>query len=171
VPVKTYVNREALAGDPDILKALVAELLSPIDVQGDRRFVYSYRRADGTDEAREFLERLRREEPGRYTKYMTGFRFFGMGRARGDVWHMLDADTKPKGVNGDISGIGEFKNIGHKSRILHCNEEALCILLTKFEGKNEDELPAEAINPALAARDDYMLRREQIIARFRRSRK
>lgn len=157
--------------DPDHLKAIVEQLLSPIDTQGDRRFIYSYRRCDGSDEVREFLERLKREEPGRYTRYMTSFRFFGMGRARGDVWHMLDPDDTPKGVNGDITGLGEFKNIGHKSRIFHCNEEALCVLLTKFEGKKEDELPADAINPALAARTDYQRRRDQLIAQLRRTRK
>jgi hypothetical protein len=160
-----------LALPPDVVKAIVTELLHPIDTRGERRFVYSYRRENGSDEVREFLERLEKTEKGRYTRYMTAFRFFGMGRTRGDVWHMLDQDKAPKGVTGDTQGIGEFKNIGHKSRILHCNDESLCILLTKFEGKKEDELPAEAVNPALAARDDYFRRRDQLIARLRRSQK
>lgn len=155
---------------PDNLKAIVAELLSPIDLQGDRRFVYSYRRQGGDDEAREFLERLKAEEMGRYTKYMTAIRFFGMGRARGDVWHMLDPKDAPKGVNGSLDGIGEFKNIGHKSRIFHCNDGPLCVLLTKFEGKKEDDLPPEPLNRAIAARDEYWKRRNLIITTLTRRR-
>lgn len=162
----------ALPQDPVILKAIITELLHPIDVQGERRFIYSYRREDGSDEVRAFLERLQREEPGRFARYMTSFRFFGMGRARGDVWHMLDANKKPKGVTGDVGAIGEFKNIGHKSRIFHCDEDALCILLTTLVGKKEDALPPEAINRALAARDDFLRRRnELIISRSRGSSK
>lgn len=157
-----------MAQDPDILKAIVAELLHPIDVQGDRRFIYSYRRQDGRDEVREFLERLKREQPGRHARYLVAFRMFALGRARGDVWHMLDPDKKPKGVSGAVGEIGEFKNIGHQSRIFHCNEEKLCVLLTTFESKKENDLPAEAINPALTARDDYLRRRDVIIARILR---
>lgn len=153
----------------DVMKAIVSDLLNPIDTQGDRRFVYSYRREDGSDEVRDFLERL--QQTGRSSRYMVAFRRFSMGQTRGDVWHMLDSEKTPKGVTGNVKGIGEFKNIGHKSRIFHCNEESLCILLTKFEGKKEDDLPAEAINPALAARDDYTRRRDQLIARLRGSHK
>jgi len=164
--LSSRLNTSALAQDPTILKAIITELLHPIDVQGDRRFIYSYRREDGRDEVRGFLERLKRDESGRYARYMASFRFFALGRARGDVWHMLDAKKKPRGVKGDVGELGEFKNLGHQSRIFHCNEDALCILLTTFESKKENDLPAEAINPALTARDDYVRRRNLIIARL-----
>jgi len=167
---------------PEEYKEVIDQLLTPIDIGGPRRIIYSYRHEHGFDYVWTFLEDLKKRHSGRYTRYMTIFRYFGLnGGARGDVWHMLDPEKAPKGIdpkltpNGvkiAIQGIGEFKNIAHKSRILHCNDEGgLCILLTPYKGKKEDDLTADALNPAIAARAEYERRRDQLIAEYKRKHK
>ena len=80
---------------------------------------------------------------------------------------MLDESKPIKGVAKDVSlkGMGEFKNIGHKSRIYHLREDRMFILLTAYEGKKEDDLTADAVNPALHLRDRFFLERAALTTR------
>lgn len=166
-----YVNRTVRVGCPDI--APYAVLLLPIDVGGPERFVYSYTRADGTNEVAAFLERLKASEPGRYVPYAAGIRMVGQdGRGRGDKYHPLKTKTKiPKGIAADaqgralsLSGMVVFKNIAHKSRIYGFTEPGgVIVLLTAYEGKKEDDLTADAINPALYAREEYLARKQVLL--------
>jgi hypothetical protein len=154
-----------------------ASLLSAVDVQGPTRFVYSYLHEKEGDVVGAFLRRLRETAPGRLVPYTTAMRMVGLqGRASGEKWHMLDKEKVPKGIAKDakgqqmsLNGIGEFKNIAHKSRIFHCtDEDGLIVLLTFFEGKKENKLSTEAINPALYARQEYIRRKGELIANGRR---
>ena len=101
------------------------------------------------------------------------------GYARWEKWHDLDPKKPPKGISKDVSGqresldgMGVFKNVPHESRIYHCTEPGgLIVLLTAYTGKNEDDLTADAINPALSARKEYLHRKTQLITRRRTANK
>jgi hypothetical protein len=162
-------------GVPDI--ALFAELLHPVDPAGPERFIYAYTRENGTSEVAAFLEQLRQTAPGRFVHYSVNFRRVGLdGRGRGDKYHPLKTKTKiPKGIAKDasgrelsLSGMVVFKNNSHQSRIYGCTEpDGLIILLTVYEGKKEDDLTADAINPALYAREEYFARKGAMLSRKR----
>jgi hypothetical protein len=155
-------------GTPDVSR--FADMLSAIDVAGPARFIYSYVHEDEGDVVSEFLERLREDKAGRLAKYITAFRMVGQsGMARNDKFRWLDDERVPRGVATDqnghaytLKGMGEFKNRDHQSRIFMCTGwvPGLFVLLTVFEKKKENALTAEAINPALRARQE-MLRRVQ----------
>lgn len=118
-----------------------------------------------------FLDNLKAKLPAYHTKYITAFRMLsGMGRTPFDKWHMLEKDKVPRGIAKDSKGVpysldavGEFKNISHKSRIYHACYENLIVLLSAFEGKKEDELTAQMVNPALTLRVEYEERRDELI--------
>lgn len=122
----------------------------------------------------EFLTRLRVAEPGRLTHYLAAFRMVGQsGYARNEKFRMLDDERPPRGIATDskgrpytLKGMGEFKNISHQSRIFFCTGgvAGLFVLLSTFEEKKEDDLTAEAINPALRAREEFCRRRDQRLA-------
>ncbi len=48
----------------------------------------------------------------------------------------------------------------HIKVIYHCTEPGGDVLLTVYTGKNEDDLTADAINPALRSREEYMRRKK-----------
>ena len=83
------------------------------------------------------------------------------GFARWEKWHDLDPKKPPEGIlktktgqKSSLDGMGVFKNVPHQSRDLplHGAGEGLIVLLTVYTGKNEDDLTADAINPALRSR-------------------
>jgi len=152
-----------------------AEILEAIDIQGSHSMLYAY--VPKTDVPRDlawdFLQGLAATDAARHAQYLTTFRRLGMqGHARGEVWHMLDDDRPIKGLAKDVRGdtfslkhIGEFKNLGHKSRIYHLREDRLIILLTAYEGKNEDKLTADAVNPALHLRERFVRDKAALLMR------
>lgn len=155
---------------PDI--SAFAELLSPIDIQGPERYLYSYNDEGAHNQVRDFLVELEAKAHARYMKYLSAFRMVAQtGRAPWDKWHPLDPKSPPHGVLKDekgnkisLDGIGEFKNIGHKSRIFHCMEPGgLYVLLTVHTGKNENDLTADSVNPALKMRIEYVRRKGQLL--------
>ncbi|MGC9983246.1 MAG: hypothetical protein ABSF35_06395 [Polyangia bacterium] len=157
---------------PDI--AAFAELLSPIDVAGQARYIYSYIHELTGNEVAAFLEQLKDDPKGRCSQYVSAFRMVGMkGFARWEKWHDLDPKKPPDGIlktntgqKSSLDGMGVFKNVPHQSRIYHCTEPGgLIVLLTVYTGKNEDDLTADAINPALRSREEYKRRKTQLIAR------
>jgi hypothetical protein len=157
---------------PDISR--YAELLGEVCVAGPQRFIYSYRHEQAGDVVGNFLTELQATEAGRYSSYVAAFQMVGTrGFARNEKHRMLDNDRIPKGIaktpTGEaesLNGMGEFKNIGHKSRIYHCTMPGgLIVLLTVFTEKKEDALTADAINPALYARREFFRRRDKLLAR------
>jgi hypothetical protein len=147
-----------------------AGLLAPVDLDGPIRAIYSYIHLVDGDIVGNFLRNLRQTDHGRYSHYHSAFkRMACFGYAPGEKHHMLDRERVPRGIALDargnplsLEGIGEFKNNGHKSRILHCTDGRAIILLTVFTGKKENKLPTEAINPALKAREEYLRRKREL---------
>lgn len=161
-----------MAPGPDI--ELLKQILVPVDLAGPMAFIYAYVPADRPDDlALSFLEALKAKEPARYAAYLTGMRMVGLkGYSRDEKWHMLDPNRPPKGIAKNSKGvpygfddIGEFKNIAHKSRIFHLREGKLFVLLTAYRGKKEDDLTADALNPAIYMRERFLMQRQALMVR------
>ncbi len=144
-------------------------LLEDVDVRGPFYEIYAYRpqASEPPDSAWLFLSALKQKDLARYSKYLVTIRRLGMsGQARFEDWHMLDPKKPPKGLAHDaklLKNIGELKNIGHKSRIFHYREERRLILLTAYEGKKEDKLTADSVNPALDLLKRFFHERESLL--------
>jgi hypothetical protein len=130
---------------------------------------------EGGDVVGDFLRALREKEPGRYSPYHTAFQMMAVrGRVTGEKWHLLDPDKPPSGILKDrtekklsLVGMGEFKNIAHKSRIFHHTEPNGLLVLLTFTQKKENRLTADAVNPALRAREEYLRRKLLLLGKGR----
>ena len=143
-------------------------MLRPIDTTGPQRFIYAYVGEDGRSEVGDFLDELKRREKWAWSRYRVAFSTMAsMGQATGDKWHMLDPKRPPHDILKDergnklsLSEMGEFKVTDHLSRIFHTTAPGgLMILLTVFTKKNQNEMTAASVNPALKAREELRRRK------------
>lgn len=174
INVNVNIHHEVPIPPPDI--SAFAELLAPVWDRGPERYIYSYKHESSGNLVEEFLAELERKAHARYTNYISSFRRLGtLGPLQmpNEKWRKLDPDRPPPGVLKEfagkrlsLDGMCEFKNIAHKSRIFHSIEPGgLCVLLTFYTSKKENDLTADAINPALRAREEYLRRKNQLIER------
>jgi len=143
--------------NPDALKIIKQELLVPYEQRflGPKRKIYCYVNKKGVSQVFDFLNEI---DDKALAGYVVSFTKMCSGHTmRRNVFKSIEGEHK----------LEEFKHISSQTRIVCMSDGGgLCILLRGIKGKKEDKLDKGELIRAKAMRDEYISRRDDILARY-----